>query len=142
MSLPPRDLVAWLYRSVAEHRLITGSAGNVSLRHGEGMLITPTGATGATARPARMVEMRFDGNHQGKVLPSSEWQMHAAIYRAAPQAMAIVHTHSDCATALACLGEPLPAFHYDVAGFGGTTVPLAAYATFGTAELAANVVRA
>jgi L-fuculose-phosphate aldolase len=62
--------------------------------------------------------------------------MHAAIFRAAPEATVIVHTHSDYATALACLNLPLPGFHYDVAGFGGDDVRIAPYATFGTADLA------
>jgi L-fuculose-phosphate aldolase len=104
---------------------------------GEAMLITPTGIHGDEVTPDDLVEMRLDGTWTGRVAPSSEWQMHAAIYRAAPAARVIVHTHSDHATALACLGMPLPAFHYAVAGFGGDDVRLAPYATFGTPDLAA-----
>ena len=62
--------------------------------------------------------------------------MHAAIYRADPRAQVIVHTHADCCTALGALGQGLPAFHYDIAQFGGDDVRLAPYALFGTAELA------
>jgi L-fuculose-phosphate aldolase len=80
--------------------------------------------------------MAFDGRHAGPLAPSSEWEMHAAIYLADPAAMVIVHTHSDHATALACLNLPLPAFHYGVAEFGGEDVRCAPYATFGTPALA------
>jgi L-fuculose-phosphate aldolase len=117
--------------------LNVGSSGNVSERRGEAMLITPTGIHGDRVTPRDLVEMRLDGTCIGPAAPSSEWQMHAAIYRAEPTARVIVHTHSDHATALACLGMPLPAFHYAVAGFGGDDVRLAPYATFGTPELAA-----
>ena len=68
--------------------------------------------------------------------------MHAAIYRAAPEAGAIVHTHAEACTALACLGKGLPAFHYMIVAFGGGDVRCAPYVTFGTAELAAVAVAA
>jgi L-fuculose-phosphate aldolase len=68
--------------------------------------------------------------------------MHAAIYRAYPDAQAIVHTHSDACTALACLNEPLPAFHYLIVRFGGDDVRCAPYVTFGTPALANAAVSA
>jgi len=132
-----RAEIADLYRTLGARGLNVGSTGNVSERRGEAMLITPTGIHGDQVTPDDLVEMRLDGTWTGRVAPSSEWQMHAAIYRAAPAARVIVHTHSDHATALACLGMPLPAFHYAVAGFGGDDVRLAPYATFGTPDLAA-----
>ncbi len=134
--------VAWLYREVCARGLNVGSSGNVSARTGNGMLITPTGVRGDTVEPGRLVRMAFDGTWKGDVAPSSEWAMHAAIYAAAPAANVIVHTHSDCATALAALGRALPAFHYDIAQFGGDDVRLAPYALFGTRELADHAVAA
>jgi L-fuculose-phosphate aldolase len=74
--------------------------------------------------------------------PSSEWAMHAAIYRQFPAAQAVVHTHSDACVALACLRRDLPAFHYMVAGFGGEDVRCAPYATFGSPALADHAARA
>ena len=68
--------------------------------------------------------------------------MHAAIYLAYPSAQCIVHTHSDACTALACLNEALPPFHYMVANFGGDDVRCAPYVTFGTPELARLAVAA
>ena len=131
--------VAGLYREVCARGLNTGSAGNVSARTKSGMLITPTGVRGDTVEPGRLVRMAFDGTHKGSVAPSSEWRMHAAIYRADPDARFVIHTHADAATALGALGRGLPAFHYDVALFGGDDVRLAPYALFGTAELAEHV---
>ncbi len=68
--------------------------------------------------------------------------MHARIYRDRPEAWCVVHTHSDACTALACLGERLPSFHYMIANFGGDDVRCAPYATFGTPALAEAAMRA
>jgi L-fuculose-phosphate aldolase len=100
------------------------------------MVITPSGCSADTVSAPGLVEMTLDGEVQGSAAPSTEWHMHAAIYRADSLAGAIVHTHADACTALACLNEDLPAFHYMVVSFGGDDVRCAPYVTFGTAELA------
>jgi L-fuculose-phosphate aldolase len=137
-----RRQIAAAYRTLSERGMNAGTAGNVSARMAKGMVITPTGITGAEVSPKALVAMSLDGKVEGRLRPSSEWEMHAAIYRAAPLAKAIIHTHSDHATALACLNLPLPAFHYAVANFGGEDVRIAPYATFGTPALAAAAVAA
>lgn len=131
-----RHEVASLYRELGARGLNVGSSGNVSARCGGGMLITPTGIQGGNVTAEGLVRTTLDGDYDGAVRPSSEWQMHAEIYRATPAAMVIVHSHADYATALACLNLPLPGFHYDVAGFGGDDVRVAPYVTFGTPALA------
>lgn len=68
--------------------------------------------------------------------------MHLAIYAARREVEAIVHTHSTAATALACLGKGIPAFHYMVAAAGGADIRCAPYATFGSAALAAHALAA
>ena len=108
------------------------------------MLITPSGCSAETITAESVVAMRLDGTVEGSIVPSSEWHMHAAIYRGNQRAGAIVHTHADACTALACLHEKLPAFHYMVLSFGGGDVRCAPYETFGTpelAELAAEAIR-
>ena len=86
--------------------------------------------------------MTLAGDVKGNAAPSSEWAMHAAIYLAYPAAQCVVHTHADACTALACLNEALPPFHYMVANFGGDDVRCAPYVTFGTPELARLAVAA
>jgi L-fuculose-phosphate aldolase len=115
-----------------------GRSGNVSARWEGGMLITPSGAAYDTLTPEDIVYMDAHGTPSGGK-PSSEWRFHQAAYEARPEAGAVVHCHSRSATALACAHRPIPAFHYMVAVAGGTDIPLAPYATFGTAELAAHV---
>ena len=116
-----------------------GSTGNLSLRDGEGMLITPTGMGADDLRAQDLVWLGWDGTLRGDWLPSSEWHFHRAIYLARPDVHAVVHTHSVHATALACLERPLPPFHYMVAVAGGHDVPCVPYHTFGTEALSRAV---
>ena len=135
-----RKAVIELYQEVGRVGLILGSTGNVSLRTPEGMVITPSGGTPGTVSARDLALITLDGEPAGRAgddaPPSSEWPMHAEVYKGAPEAGCVIHTHADAATALACLNQPLPAFHYMVVQFGGTTVPCAPYVTFGTRDLA------
>jgi L-fuculose-phosphate aldolase len=119
-----------------------GSTGNVSLRQGDGMLITPTGMGADDLRGQDMVWCGWDGTLRGAWQPSSEWHFHQAIYLARPDLNAIVHTHSVHAAALACLRRPLPSFHYMVAVAGGDDVPCVPYHLFGTEALSSAVAAA
>lgn len=118
-------------------------SGNVSTRTDRGLLITPTGKPYASLTSRDLVEIDFDGEIiAGKLRPSSEWRFHAAIYKSKPDCMAVVHNHSPRATALSCARKGIPAFHYIVAMAGGADIPCAKYATFGTPELASNLLSA
>lgn len=119
-----------------------GSAGNVSLRHEDGFLVTPSGLSAHEMRAADIVEMDFDGTWSGVRKPSSEWRFHRDILMARPEIGAIVHTHAPFCTTLAVLGREIPAFHYMVAVAGGKSVRCAPYATFGTQELSDQAVAA
>lgn len=117
--------------------LSAGRSGNVSVRDEDRVLITPTGMAYEELVPSDIVSMGLDGSVMpGSRKPSSEWHFHAAIYAGREDVSAIVHTHSNAATALACLEEGIPAFHYMVAAAGGMDIRCAPYATFGTEELA------
>jgi L-fuculose-phosphate aldolase len=142
VSAELRRQVVAVYREADRRGLIVASAGNISHRTAEGMLITPSGCSAETLDADALVSMTLDGVATGELAPSSEWAMHASIYRAYPEAQCIVHTHADACTALACLNEGLPAFHYMIANFGGDDVRCAPYATFGTPELARLAVQA
>lgn len=115
--------------------LNTGKSGNVSVRNEEGFLISASGVAYDVMQPSDVVQMDLEGGYVGPVLPSSEWRMHMDIYRARPEAGAIVHTHSAHATALSCLRRDIPAFHYMIGITGGATLRCAPYASFGTAAL-------
>jgi L-fuculose-phosphate aldolase len=130
-------------RSLASSGLSRGNSGNASVRSPAGMLITPSGVPPGAMSAQQTVAMTLDGQvMEGGAAPSSEWRMHAAIYRERPDTAAIVHCHSRHATALACCLREIPAFHYMVAAAGGDSIRCAPYAVFGSAELAAHAVAA
>lgn len=123
--------------AMSREGLSPGRSGNVSARLADGILITPTGLPYGTLTEEQIVFVGDEGERRaGELKPSSEWPMHLAAYRARPGAGAVVHCHSLNATALACAGKPIPAFHYMVAVAGGIDIPVAPYATFGTEALA------
>ena len=119
-----------------------GTSGNISLRHGDGMLITPTSTPYEAMKPEQIVYMHLDGNHDSAQRPSSEWRFHRDILKARPEVEAIVHTHPPYSTMLAIMGMEIPPIHYMVAVAGGDTIRCAPYATFGTQELSEHAVRA
>jgi L-fuculose-phosphate aldolase len=119
-----------------------GTSGNLSVRVEDGFLLTPTGMDYDALVPEDLVRVRFDGGHEGRRLPSSEWQLHRDILAARPEAGAVLHAHSMFCTTLACLRRGIPAFHYMVAAAGGSDVRCAPYATFGTQELAQHTLAA
>src|SRR5579871_824037 len=136
-----RELVAQ-YRRVDELRLNELASGNLSIRYADGMLISPTGATAESITEEGVVFVGPNGDWREDQRPSSEWQMHWAIYRQHPDAKAVVHTHSDYCVAVACHNRPLPGFHYLVGVFGGDDVPCVPYSTFGTRQLAEDAAAA
>ena len=121
--------------------LCTGTSGNLSVRVPEGILVTPSGLDPAVMTPADPVLVSPSGEVlDGTRRPTSELAMHLTTYRLT-DAAAVVHTHSPYATVLATTLDELPAIHYLVVQLGGP-VRVAAYATFGTPELAANLAAA
>lgn len=119
-----------------------GTSGNLSVRSDDGFLITPSGLNYSELSPVDIVAMNLDGDSEGSSKPSSEWRFHRDIYREREDARAILHAHPvNCAT-LACLGKPIPAFHYMVAVAGGKDIRCANYATFGTQILSDHVLTA
>ena len=128
-------------RELAHSGLVIGSAGNVSARAGELVVVTPTGARLATLSADELVVVDLDGALvDAPLLPTSELPLHLAIYRNF-DAGAVVHTHPPMATAVACVADELPCIHYTLLSLGGS-VRVAPYVTFGTAELAAGLVAA
>ena len=127
-------------------------SGNVSLRvtqnDVEGFLLTPSGKRYEELVPEDIVFLALKEKYDNLKLfnsslnPSSEWRFHQDIYLKKKEAKAIVHAHSPHATAVSAHGKSIPAFHYMVALAGGDDIKCAEYATFGTTELSANIIKA
>lgn len=121
-------------RKMNESGINQGTAGNLSVRTGSGLLITPSSLPYDRMEPADIVEMDFDGSYSGR-RPSSEWRFHRDILRARPDIDVVLHCHSVYATTLAVHHKTIPSFHYMTGVAGGTTIRCARYATFGTQAL-------
>jgi L-fuculose-phosphate aldolase len=129
-------------RSMNRLGINKGTSGNISVRYGNGFLISPTGIPYDKLLPEHVVAMHWDATYAGDVLPSSEWRFHRDILQARPDLNAVVHTHSTHATALSILGRDIPAIHYVIAAAGGADIRCAPYEIFGSQELADRVVTA
>lgn len=133
-------LVATARRTVADG-LVVGTSGNVSVRVADTVLVTPSGVPYDRLAAADITGTDLDGRQVlGTLVPTSELPMHLAVYRST-DACAVVHTHAVHATAVSTLVDELPVIHYMTAALGGP-VRVAPYATYGSEELAENMLRA
>ncbi len=139
-----RELIAYGQKLV-EANLTKGTGGNLSICHREEgiMAITPSGIDYFDIKPEQIVIMDVETGKilEGDAVPSSESDMHRILYKYRNDLNAVIHTHTTYATTLACLNIDLPAVHYLVA-LAGPDVRCAAYATYGTVELAKNAFEA
>jgi L-fuculose-phosphate aldolase len=120
-----------------------GTSGNVSCRWKKGMLITPSGLPYDQLRVEDIIYVTFhDNTAEGPHKPSSEWRFHRDILVNRGDINAVVHTHSNYATAMAIQHMDIPAIHYMIAAAGGTRIVCAEYATFGSQELSDNALAA
>ncbi|MEU2900245.1 class II aldolase/adducin family protein [Streptomyces sp. NPDC007056] len=134
------ELVEAARRTVADG-LVVGTSGNVSVRIGETVLVTPSGVPYGRLTADDVTGVDLAGRQViGSLVPTSELPLHLAVYRTTG-ASAVVHTHAVHATAVSALVGELPLIHYMAAALGGP-VRVARYATYGTEELARNMLRA
>ena len=142
-----RDLVQ-AAKELFESGLVLPGEGNLSMRlpGEEAMIITPTGNRYAGLEPEDLVVMGFDGvvdkERSGVRLPSSEYRMHAALFRLRPRVEAVVHIHPPESTAHAVLGKEIPLIVEEMAAFLGGSVPCAPYRRTGTDDLVQAVLGA
>ncbi len=132
-----REALVAIMRQMHASGLNRGTSGNASVRVAGGLLVTPSGVPPAALTPAGMVFVDAAGTPAaGGLRASTEFRMHHGILHARPDAHAVVHCHSRYATILACCNRPIEPIHYMVLVARSRGVPVAPYATFGTAALA------
>ncbi len=131
-----RQALVGACRELTRRGLTHGTSGNISVRRdADSCFISPTGSVYEELEEADVPLLRFDGRWFGRRRPSSEWRFHRDLLQARADVGAIVHTHSRHATALACTGRGIPAFHYMVAVTGDIEIRCAPYHTFGSQKL-------
>jgi len=137
-----RQAIVEAMRSLLTTGLSQGTSGNVSVRWGDGLLVTPSGIPAEQLSPDDLVEMDMDGGYDHPLAPSSEWRFHRDILAARPEIGAVVHAHPPYATAFAICGREIPAVHYMIAMAGGPNIRCAPYAPYGTQALSEHALRA
>jgi len=137
--------IAEVARYLEEHGLNHGRSGNISIRvpgvnH---VLITPSGLVKSRLNTDDIVVVDLNGSIvEGARKPSSEINLHLAIYRARSEVNAVIHAHTIYATALAVARRPLPVIIEEAVLVLGGDVRVAEFAPYGTIQLAENAVRA
>jgi L-fuculose-phosphate aldolase len=129
------------------HRLLElglnrGTAGNASVRYGDGMLITPSALPVFEMTPESMVYLDLDSSVEQGGTPSSEWRFHRDILAARPEVGAVIHTHATFATTIACLLKDVPPVHYMIAMAGGDNIRCTSYTLFGEQGLSDRALEA
>lgn len=128
-----------------ESGLNQGTSGNISVRVGDNILITPSATPYQAMKPGDLAMMPLEGDYgawEGPLEPSSEWRFHLDIMRARPDVGAIVHAHSTFATILAIARKEIPACHYMIAAFGGNNIRCSGFACYGTKALSDEALKA
>jgi L-fuculose-phosphate aldolase len=125
-------------RRLAARGLVTGTSGNLSVRVGDFVVATPSGAALDALDITRLSVIDLTGEHRSGDVATSEVPLHLAIYRNT-DARAIVHAHAVASTAVSCVCDEMPALHYNVLQLGGAP-RTARYAAFGSEQLGTNVV--
>ena len=141
LYLQERQAIVDACRFLQEKQLVVGTAGNVSIRRGDDIIISPTAVEYSQMTVTDIVVVDIAGNIvDGKLKPSSELLFHMSIY-ASTEHQAIVHTHAPASTALSVVVDEIPITHYYSALFGGA-VRVAPYALYGSDELAVHIAKA
>ena len=142
-------------QGMLEHRITSGTSGNVSARlDGGTIVITPSGLPYRDMDLADLVVITMAGEPvsagtgsagtgspgRGGLAPSSEYQLHTACYQAFPEIGAVLHSHPPYASMFAAAREPVPAVIDEAVIFLGGEIPVAPYAISGSAQVGANAV--
>lgn len=137
-----REAVVRHCRAMNTTGLNQGTSGNISIRHKDGLLISPASHPYNTLTPDDIIFLGMDGVSSGKWDPSSEWRFHRDILKSRPEMNAVVHAHPTYCTALSVLSMEIPAIHYMIAVFGGPNIRCAPYEIYGSDELSQIAIKA
>lgn len=133
-------------REMNARGLNQGTSGNISIRHADNMLISPSATPYNEVTPELIASMdlsgEMTGEWEGLRMPSTEWRFHWLLMKHRPDVTAVIHAHPPYCTTLAIMRKSIPSCHYMIAAFGGMDVRCSGYATFGTPELAELAVEA
>jgi L-ribulose-5-phosphate 4-epimerase len=144
MYAEQKEAVLRFSKRAYDEKLFAGTSGNLSVydRDSGVMVITPTSLDYTVMQTDDIVVITLDGEIvEGCHTPSSEWRLHAEVYKHCDRAGAVVHTHSPYATSFAVSNEPIPIILIEMVAFIGGDIPVAGFAVPGTLEVGTEVVK-
>jgi 3-dehydro-4-phosphotetronate decarboxylase len=100
-----REAICAIGASIFARGLTAGSSGNISVRAGDGWLMTPTGSSLGRLDPARLSRLDPDGRLVDGDPPTKESFLHRVMYEERQGTGAVVHLHSTHSVAVSCLNE-------------------------------------
>ena len=103
-----REEICTLGKSMFDRGLTVGSSGNISVRLGDGWLMTPTNSCLGRLDPATLSKVDAIGNLLAGDKQTKESFLHLSMYEERPTAGAIVHLHSTHSVAVSCLADVDP----------------------------------
>ncbi|AEB08389.1 class II aldolase/adducin family protein [Desulfobacca acetoxidans] len=134
-----RELVQ-VCRALSQKKLLAATDGNLSVRWGENLLITPSGVNKGFVREEEMIMVDLSGRVlAGSGRPTTELLLHLEVYQVRPEVQAVVHAHPPIATAFTIAGVPLLEGILPEVVLTLGAIPTAPYATTGTPEMATAV---
>lgn len=126
-----------------QEKLMAGTSGNMSvlIREKQYICITPSSYDYSIMEEKDIVIIDLEGNLiEGCHKPSSEWKLHAEIYKNLPHVGAVVHTHSPYATSFAVNHMEIPVILIEMIPFLKGSIEISPYAQQGSAEVGINAV--
>lgn len=139
-----REKIVEAGHRLVKEGLVARSWGNISVRIDEkNMLITPSGRTYESLKPEEIVLMNYHTlKYEGKIKPSSEYHLHAEVYKQRKEINAVIHTHQMNATTVAAARREVPPIIDDMIQIIGPTVRVSKYTPAGTQKFAKHAVKA
>jgi L-fuculose-phosphate aldolase len=131
-----REAIADVCHRLYERRYLVATSGNVSVRDGDGFLITPGSTRKDAVDAAAVVACKADGAPRNPDdHPSSEIAMHKEVYRVRPDVNAAIHAHPHNCLACSLAGISLTEMLLPELAIYIGPVPSVPYATPGTDEM-------
>ena len=123
-----------------EKEMVNALEGNVSVKDGDKIYITPTSVCKGYLEEDMIVTVDLNGNViEGTYKPTSEMKMHLACYRLRPDITSVVHSHSPYSTAYAIANKPITTKAYPEMIIAFDQIPVIAYGTPSTDEVYAEL---
>lgn len=141
-KLEIKEQVVEISKKLYDRQLVNANEGNVSVRDGSLVYISPSQVCKELLTPEMIVVTDLEGNHiEGQYKASSELKLHLHIYKLRKDVKGVVHDHSPFATAYAIARKPIESKAYTEMIYLYDKIPVVDYGTPGTYKIVKGIAR-